>query len=287
MAEKAHDSRSSPRGARTRHAQLERLDAHFAPLKRLAMTPPHRFEPAAAARAQSMTLTDLSADVLDRVISFLGSDDELAASLACRKLRDAIRPLILSSAQQARRLLTTRGRSLLVSLGKLQWGVACAGAPLGIALVADIASLGDLRMLGWLRARSCPWPPASEPDRSLRFRDGPCARAALGGHLSVLQWLHANGIPWEEYTCAEAARGGHLSVLQWARANGCPWDTGTCACAANGGHLSVLQWAHANGCPWDERTCSWAAEGGHLFMLQWARANGCEWDENTCSAAPG
>jgi hypothetical protein len=48
--------------------------------------------------------------------------------------------------------------------------------------------------------------------------------------------------------CASAARGGHLAVLQWARADGCQWQWGleTCAKAAEGeaegGHLAALQW---------------------------------------------
>jgi hypothetical protein len=241
-----------------------------------------RFEPAAAARARSLTLTDLSTDVLDKVVSFLGCDDELAASLACRKLRDAIRLRILQSAQQPLVSLTTRVRSLLVSLNKLQWGVTSAGARLTETLFARVASLGDLRMLGWLRARGCP---GSNGSMAWWHQHGPCAQAALGGHLSVLQWLHAIGRPWDENTCSNAACGGHLSVLQWLHANGCPWYENTCSKAARGGHLSVLQWFRANGCPWYELTCSQAARDGHLALLQWARANGCPWNEWTCADA--
>jgi hypothetical protein len=76
-----------------------------------------------------------------------------------------------------------------------------------------------------------------------------CSLAARGGHLPVLQWLRANGCPWDESTCEEAAGGGHLAMLQWANANGCPWDVSTSTSAAAGGHLDVLQWANANGCP--------------------------------------
>ena len=112
-----------------------------------------------------------------------------------------------------------------------------------------------------------------------------CQAAARSGQLEELQWLRANGCPWDRWTCSGAARGGHLEVLQWLRANGCPWDEWTCSRAARGGHLEVLQWAHANGCPWDEETCTFAAQGGHLEVLQWARANGCPWDADTCVAA--
>jgi hypothetical protein len=58
-------------------------------------------------------------------------------------------------------------------------------------------------------------------------------------------------------------------VLQWLRANGCPWDSNTCAGAAKGGYLEVLQWARANSCPWDAMTCSEAAFGdGNLEAMQ-------------------
>ena len=46
-----------------------------------------------------------------------------------------------------------------------------------------------------------------------------------------------------------AAVGGHLKVLQWLRANGCPWDKDTLTIARTRGHLEVEKWAMANGCP--------------------------------------
>jgi hypothetical protein len=65
----------------------------------------------------------------------------------------------------------------------------------------------------------------------------------------VLQWLHANGCPWDAWTCAGAAEGGHLAVLQWLRAHGCPWDGMVRQQAAENGHEPVLHWARAHGCP--------------------------------------
>jgi hypothetical protein len=38
-------------------------------------------------------------------------------------------------------------------------------------------------------------------------------------------------------------------VLQWLRANGCPWDARTCTRAEAGGHTELLRWSRANGCP--------------------------------------
>ena len=39
-----------------------------------------------------------------------------------------------------------------------------------------------------------------------------CARAAVGGHLHVLQWAQEHHCPRDEETCARAALGGHLVV---------------------------------------------------------------------------
>ena len=99
--------------------------------------------------------------------------------------------------------------------------------------------------------------------------------AALGGHLEVLKWLHANNCLWDAWTCEHAARGGYLEVLKWLRINDYSWDTWTCSNAAKSGHLNVLKWARENGCPWDEDTCAMAAQGGHLEIVKWARENGC------------
>ena len=52
-------------------------------------------------------------------------------------------------------------------------------------------------------------------------------RAALSGNLELVQWLRAEGYPWDLRTCYAAAHFGHLEVLRWARENGCEWDAVT------------------------------------------------------------
>ena len=141
-------------------------------------------------------------------------------------------------------------------------------------LCAAAARVGDLEALKALRcAENFPW-----DERT-------CAIAAMGAHLEVLKWAHANDCPCDFRTCAFAAEGGHLEVLKWARENGCPWNVLTCAYAAKGGHLDMLKWARENGCPWKWETCAYAAKGGHLEVLKWVRTNGCPWCEWTCEWA--
>ena len=59
-------------------------------------------------------------------------------------------------------------------------------------------------------------------------------------------------VPYHMGPCAAAASGGHLEVLQWARGHGCPWDILTCTYAAEGGHFEVLKWARERNCPWNQ-----------------------------------
>jgi hypothetical protein len=214
-------------------------------------------------------------ELLVAVATQLAEDDELATSLACRKLREAV---AATKRRAAGAQLSTRFCSALGSVDKLESAVSC-GTPLGAKLLTPAARLGQLEPLCWLCALGCAL------EHCKRWQEGPCSSAAEGCHLAVLQWARADGCPWNELTCANAAGGGHLPVLRRARANGCPWDWLTCPKADRFRHLGVLQWARANGCPWDRRTCSAAAEGGHLSMLQWARANDCPWDEGTCMGA--
>ena len=51
-----------------------------------------------------------------------------------------------------------------------------------------------------------------------------CARMALNGNLELLEFLHENGCPWDEWTCFGAAKNGHLECLKYAHENGCPWN---------------------------------------------------------------
>ena len=50
-----------------------------------------------------------------------------------------------------------------------------------------------------------------------------CVRyGAAQGAMGVLEWARHQACPWDELTCQAAAVGGHLSVLQWLRAQNPP-----------------------------------------------------------------
>jgi len=51
--------------------------------------------------------------------------------------------------------------------------------------------------------------------------------AAGSGNLELVRWLRANSCPWDWRTCLGAVHKGHVEVLRWLRENGCPWTVFT------------------------------------------------------------
>jgi hypothetical protein len=43
--------------------------------------------------------------------------------------------------------------------------------------------------------------------------------------------------PWNVRACAKAAEGGHLEILKYLHENGCPWYSMACKYAVIGGKL--------------------------------------------------
>jgi hypothetical protein len=177
-------------------------------------------------RALAMHLLDLPAELLLAIASQLAEDDELAAELACRRLRQAVAG---TERRAAGARLSTGVGSVFGSVGKLEWAVASCGLPLYGGLLLRAGRAGQLEQLIWLRAYGCRWVPLWGSGLDL------CSEAAANGHLHVLQWARADGYPWDHATCTSAARGGHLAVLQWLHANGCPWTKDACTDAAGVG----------------------------------------------------
>jgi hypothetical protein len=126
----------------------------------------------------------------------------------------------------------------------------------------------------------------------------PCSRAARGGQIEVLQWLRAEGYPWNECDLSEACVNGHLTTVQWMRSLDPPvdWDGYECYKAAESGNVELMKWLREQDRPWSrpwsarEDDDGWdcmnnAAAGGHFDMVQYLLAQGCEWSEYTCMRA--
>jgi hypothetical protein len=72
-------------------------------------------------RLAGSRLLDLFAELLVAIATQLTANDELAASLACRKLREA---MARTERRMVGKRLSTRIGSALESLGKLEWAVS-------------------------------------------------------------------------------------------------------------------------------------------------------------------
>jgi len=71
--------------------------------------------------------------------------------------------------------------------------------------------------------------------------------------------MRSKGCPWDNKICAKAAQGGHLDILKYLHENGCPWDNKTCENAMQYNHMDVLEYAVLNGCLFDMDELTWRA----------------------------
>jgi hypothetical protein len=130
-----------------------------------------------ALRVRALHLLDLPADVLAVIATQLAQDDELAAALACRRLRQA---LAGTERRVAGAWLSTTIGSAFCSVGKLEWAVLYGRLPFSGRLLLHAARGGQLEQLSWLRAHGCAWEPCDGDGEDC------CSSAAGEGHLAVL-----------------------------------------------------------------------------------------------------
>ena len=113
-------------------------------------------------------------------------------------------------------------------------------------MCANAAKGGSVDLLAWVRDQGCP------------MDEETCSAAAFCGQLETLWWLRSLDppCPWiKEYMCWYAAKAGNLAMLQWMRAQGCPWDESTTYAAAQKGNIEILRWARSQGCPLNKENC--------------------------------
>jgi hypothetical protein len=178
-----------------------------------------------------------------------------------------------------------------------------------IALRADLmcgpAEAGDLDTLEWLRLQGCPhdeWAHAgaaaqghTEVLRWFREHGGlqtpasmsyVATRAARGGHIGTLEYLHSLGCERHELACSYAAEHGGLKTLRWLRERGWPWAVPLVADAS----VEVWSWALRDGATWAPEVADRAAHEGRLPLLRWALGEGlavCAASVTACAAAGG
>jgi hypothetical protein len=141
--------------------------------------------------------------------------------------------------------------------------------------------------------------------------------AAMCNELSVLQYLHAQGCPWNHEATGAAARRGNFEMLRWTRTHRTAWswmndmilseaassgniemtawvkqvpgvafDEGAINVAAHFGRTAMCAYLRAEQCPWSQSTCYFAAYHGQGSTYRWLRENGCPWEADMdCIAA--
>ncbi|GLC43384.1 hypothetical protein PLESTF_000427700 [Pleodorina starrii] len=117
------------------------------------------------------------------------------------------------------------------------------GYPLEAVVADNAVSSGNLAALRFLVEQAGVWPTG---DQYI------VTDAAAGGHLAVLQYLHASGFPVNTRSVAEAAaRAGHLPLVVWAVEGLGVASADDAAslldCATESGNLELMTWLDVRG----------------------------------------
>ncbi|PNG99976.1 hypothetical protein TSOC_014226 [Tetrabaena socialis] len=99
-------------------------------------------------------------------------------------------------------------------------------------------------------------------------------RAAQGGHVDVMEVLHARGVLLDDITVMRAAAAGHLPAVAWLVERlgaGAALTIHVFAAAARAGSMELLGWLRARDCPWDEMVFAAARSE----QLEWLVEQGC------------
>jgi hypothetical protein len=74
-----------------------------------------------------------------------------------------------------------------------------------------------------------------------------------------MRWLHEQGIAFGAATMQKAARQGWIELVQYLCAEGCPWDESVTAATCEIGQLDTLRWLLQQGCPMNVHICCFTA----------------------------
>jgi hypothetical protein len=160
----------------------------------------------------------------------------------------------------------------LMSRGSKYWDAQCC----------DVAArTGQLDLIKWMVINE----PFSSTMNTRRY-DGMMYSAAVFGSIDVLHWLrYEHHVQYNASLIQRAAANNQLAVIQYLRAEGCPWDTSACTAAAGYGSMyntnaqsdrcETLQWLHENGCPWNIADVhEKAAQNGNISVLAYVIKQG-------------
>lgn len=195
----------------------------------------------------------LSNDCVDHLVAFVKPEDRFALSRTCRRF--------------AERLVAVFGRSrvseitFVVSVKRLQWGMASAGYRLTAQTSMFAAARGCVDVLDALHTLRC------------TFDANACRVAASFNRLEAMQWIWQNKTADPRSCAIAAARHGHIEALEWIGRNApypCVFNKVVFAAAAScANNLAVLEWLHDGRCPWNSTAVTSAITFGRLDALIW------------------
>lgn len=229
-----------------------------------------------ALRALAAEHVTSEVDEVSRLFDYVAVEDHVASLL--RVLvpgsgypRSLGLPAATSLTTQALRCFAFRDITLLdplVALGSIRWIEWCVdnSQAMNSRVCRVAAGKGQLAVLQWARAHSCPWD------------NWTLANVACAGDqaIPICEWALDKGCPFSSPWIVNAAASlGRTDFIEWARARGCDWNANACVHAVMAERLDTLQWLRANDCPWDCYTVHEAERLGHTHIANWARDNGC------------
>jgi hypothetical protein len=159
-------------------------------------------------------------------------------------------------------------------LAELRWLVIDQRCPMHDTISVQAAASGSVATLNFLK--QC----------NTSFTVQTARSAAAAGHQHVIEYLHAEGCPFDDAVYLAAAKNGHVPVLQRLRELDCAWYSAhLCTLAASRGLVHVLQWAKQQGAVFNEDTMAHAAAYGHIAVCEYLLAQQCPCDDRVCFAA--
>jgi hypothetical protein len=133
--------------------------------------------------------------------------------------------------------------------------------------ISHAASNGHVHVLSYMQ----------EHGRTLR--EIACMVASAKGKAAAMRWLREAGTPWGTSALKSVvqygATSGSVEMMQFPHAQGLPFDGITMLCAAVKGSLAVCEFLRSVQCPWNEDCCNAAVSCGHAHVLQWLLAHSC------------
>jgi hypothetical protein len=226
---------------------------------------------------QTITLTDLTGDILRTIASHIPEWNLLALSSTCRRWR-SILPRWCIRDRESMYIPVVEGDYLSLA----RW-IHATGCPWGAGATAIMARTGSIRMLTWATEHE-------DPAKRCPISDRAYIEAINHDQYAILAWLRERAVPIDSpvtMMCA-VANTGNLRGIRWLCDLGpeykqAVYSDGVISAAAEHGHVDIMDYILGQ-VPEDHLpefkdrlgyTPRGAAyRGGHISAVKWVFAHG-------------